>query len=143
MRWTWIGVAACAAIVASFALAQEAPKYEDLKKQYDAAKASLEAAQDAKNALGKEKDELTKQVAALQKQLNEVTRERDDLARQAASQAERTYQLRANLAAWQEFMKKYPALHAKWKVFLETELLKPANEPPALPEPTWPFRVAG
>jgi septal ring factor EnvC (AmiA/AmiB activator) len=146
MRWTWCGVAALIGVilaVARVALAQEAPKYDDLKKQYDAAIANLKAAQDAKNGLAAKNEELTKQVESLSKQLGEVMKERDELARQAAAYAERTYDLRSNLAAWQEFMKRYPTLHARWKVFLETELLKSPTEPPSLAEPTWPFRVAG
>ena len=128
---------------AGIAHAQDAPKYEQLKQEYESAKAALKASHDAKNALAKEREDLIKQIQALQKQLNDVALERDDLARQAATQAERTYQLRSAHAAWQEFMKRYPALHARWKAFLETELLKPANDPPVLPEPTWPFRVQG
>jgi predicted nuclease with TOPRIM domain len=149
MRWTSCGAAVLVGVVlgvagvAGVALAQEAPKYEDLKRQYDAALANLKAAQDAKNALAVKNEELTKQVEALSKQLGDVMKERDELARQAANYAEKTYELRANLAAWQEFIKRYPTLHARWKVFLETELLKGSNEPPALAEPTWPFRIAG
>ena len=146
MRWTWCGVTALSVTlvaIAGVAAAQEAPKYDELKKMYENAKASLQTAQDARVALAKEKEDLTKQIETLQKQFTDLSRERDELARQAASHAERTYELRANLAAWQEFMKRYPTLHARWKVFLETELLKPANDPPALAEPTWPFRVQG
>ena len=125
------------------ARAQEPPKYDDLKRMYDAAVASLKAAQDSRNELAKRNEELGKQVEALQKQLADVGRERDELARQAAGHAEKTYELRSNLAAWQEFMKRYPTLHARWKVFLEAELLRPANEPPLLAEPAWPFRLEG
>ena len=146
MRWTSYVVLTTAAVlagVAGVALAQDAPKYDELKKQYDNAVASLKVAQDAKNDLANKNLELTKQIETLQKQLGDVMRERDDLARQAATHAERTYQLRSSLAAWQEFMKRYPTLHNRWKIFLEAELLEPANEPPALPEPAWPFRLEG
>jgi predicted nuclease with TOPRIM domain len=152
MRWTWRGSVMAVVLagivtglsgVSGAARAQEPPKYDDLKKMYEAAKAQLQSQQDARNELAKRNEELGKQVAALQLQLGEVVKERDELARQAAGHAEKTYELRSTLAAWQEFMKRYPTLHARWKVFLEAELLRPANEPPMLAEPSWPFRLEG
>jgi peptidoglycan hydrolase CwlO-like protein len=129
---------------------QEAPKYDVLKKMYDDAVGSLKAAQEAKNQLatkneelGKQIGDLQKQVAELQKQLEAVTKDRDELQRAATTYAEKTYNLRAYYAAWQDFLKKYPTLHAKWKVFLDGELLKGGNQAPALVEPEWPFRVEG
>jgi predicted nuclease with TOPRIM domain len=149
MRWSWRGVvwsvvaAAMTCGLSGTARAQEPPKYDDLKRMYDAAVASLKAAQDSRNELAKRNEELGKQVEMLQKQLADVGRERDELARQAAGYAEKTYELRSNQAAWQEFMKRYPTLHSRWKVFIEAELLRPANEPPLLAEPAWPFRLEG
>jgi septal ring factor EnvC (AmiA/AmiB activator) len=149
MRPTTLFLLALIAIVtavsglAGAALAQEAPKYEDLKRMYDGAVQSLKAAHDAKLDLANKNEDLKKQVEALQKQLSETARDRDELARQCANHAERTYQLRAAHAAWQEFVKRYPSLHARWKAFLETELLRPGNDPPALAEPDWPFQLQG
>jgi peptidoglycan hydrolase CwlO-like protein len=143
MRLTkWIAVVSLA-LLTPMAAAQEAPKYDVLKKMYDDAVGSLKAAQDAKNQLATKNEELGKQVAELQKQLDAVAKERDELQRQAATYAEKTFNLRSYYAAWQEFLKKYPALQAKWRVFLDAELLKGDNEPPALAEPGWPFRVEG
>lgn len=124
-------------------LAQEAPKYEELKKMYDSALGSLKASQEAKNQLATKNEELTKQVAELQKQLDAASKERDELQRQTAQHAEKTFNLRTQHAAWQEFLKRYPTLAAKWKVFLEAELLKAGNEAPTLIDPSWPFRVEG
>ena len=73
----------------------------------------------------------------------EAARRLDVDPRRCVAVEDSTNGLRSAHAAWQEFMKRYPALHARWKAFLETELLKPANDPPVLPEPTWPFRVQG
>jgi predicted nuclease with TOPRIM domain len=138
-HWVMLAVALAAPVT----FGQEAPKYDVLKKMYDDAVGSLKSAQDAKNGLAMKNEELTKQVAELQKQLEAVSKERDELSRQAATYAERTFNLRSFYAAWQEFLKKYPALAAKWKVFLEAELLKANNDAPALPEPGWPFRIEG
>ena len=129
--------------IALAAKAQEAPKYEVLKKMYDDAVASLKEAQNKKSELATKNEELTKQVAELQKQLEATSKERDDLQRQAATYAEKTFNLRSYYATWQEFLKKYPSLAAKWRVFLDAELLKAGNEAPSLVEPEWPFRVEG
>jgi len=125
------------------ASAQEQPKYEVLKKMYDDAIASLKAAQETKSQLAAKNEELTKQVADLQKQLETVAKEREELARQVAQNAEKTFTLRANFAAWQEFLKRYPSLNARWKAFMETDLLKAGQEAPSLVDPAWPFKVEG
>jgi predicted nuclease with TOPRIM domain len=134
---------ATTALLAGGAVAQEAPKYDELKVMYKDALKSLKDQQDAKAKLAAEKEELAKQMGELQKQLDVVTKDRDELARQAATYAEKTYNLRASYAAWQEFLKRYPSLHAKWRMFLDAELLKAGNEAPSLVEPEWPFRVEG
>jgi predicted nuclease with TOPRIM domain len=140
---TWCAVAVVFGLT-GLAFGQEPPKYDVLKKMYDDAVASLKGAQESKNQLATKNEELVKQVGELQKQLDAVTRERDELQRQAATYAEQTYNLRSYYAAWQDFMKRYPALQAKWKVFLDLELLKAGSEDaPALVEPGWPFRVEG
>jgi predicted nuclease with TOPRIM domain len=145
-RRTWcaiVGLLGAAAVWASGAAAQEAPKYDVLKKMYDQSVQSLKAAQDEKNALATKNDELTKQVTELQKQLDGISKERDELTRQAATYAEKTYNLRSFYATWQDFVKRYPSLQARWRVFLDAELLKSGTEPPSLVEPEWPFRIEG
>jgi predicted nuclease with TOPRIM domain len=132
-----------AALCAGRTMAQEAPKYDELKTMYEQSLKSLKEQQDSKSKLATEKEELAKQVAGLQKQLDAVTKDRDELARQAATFAEKTYTLRTYYATWQEFLKHYPALNARWKLFLESDLLKDGNEPPTLIEPEWPFRAEG
>jgi uncharacterized protein YlxW (UPF0749 family) len=144
---TWFTTAALAAtvlgLVASVARAQAPAKYEDLKNAYDSAVGSLKAAQEAKNQLAQKNEELTKQVAELQKQLDAANKDRDELQRQANTYAERTFNLRSHYAAWQDFVKKYPSLAARWKVFLDAELLKGGDPMPALIDPVWPFRIEG
>ena len=49
--------------------------------------------------------------------------------------AERTYFLRSHFAAWQGFVGRYPELKARWKHFLETDLLNPTNELPLWTDP--------
>ncbi|HEY7115144.1 MAG TPA: hypothetical protein VH475_01080 [Tepidisphaeraceae bacterium] len=142
-RVNWILVVGLLVGSAVVAHGQEAPKYDELKKMYDDALLKMKNSQDAKAALATEKDALAKQVDELKKQLEGVTRERDELQRQATAFAERTYNLRSYQAAWQEFLKRYPALQARWRLFLDAELLKSGNEPPALIEPEWPFRIEG
>jgi peptidoglycan hydrolase CwlO-like protein len=136
-------VVLAASWIATSAHAQEQPKYEVLKKMYDDAIGSLKEAQNKKNELATKNEELAKQVAELQKQLDATTKERDDLQRQATTYAEKTFNLRSFYASWHEFLKRYPALQAKWQVFLDAELLKGGNDAPALLEPEWPFRVEG
>jgi predicted nuclease with TOPRIM domain len=114
-----------------------------LKKMYDDAVGSLKEAQNKKNELATKNEELAKQVAELQKQLDSTIKERDELQRQATTYAEKTFNLRSFYATWQEFLKRYPALQAKWKIFLDAELLKAGNDAPSLLEPDWPFRVEG
>jgi predicted nuclease with TOPRIM domain len=154
MRWLWTWLMALAALVlvdgglgvcggGARASAQEQPKYEVLKKMYDDAIGSLKAAQETKSQLAAKNEELTKQVADLQKQLEVVAKDREELARQNAANAEKTFTLRANYAAWQEFLKRYPSLNARWKAFMETDLLKAGQEAPSLMEPGWPFKVEG
>jgi predicted nuclease with TOPRIM domain len=128
---------------ASAAHAQEAPKYDVLKKMYDDAIGSLKEAQNKKNELATKNEDLAKQVAELQKQLDATSKERDELQRQATTYAEKTFNLRSFYASWHEFMKRYPALQEKWKNYLDAELLKGGNDAPALLEPEWPFRIEG
>jgi peptidoglycan hydrolase CwlO-like protein len=138
-----ITVAAVMGFGTSIALGQAPAKYEDLKNAYDSAVGSLKAAQEAKNQLAQKNEELTKQVTELQKQLEAANKDRDELQRQANTYAERTFNLRSQYAAWQEFLKKYPALAARWKVFLDGELLRGGEQMPALMDPAWPFRIEG
>jgi len=155
MRWSWkwlLGLTALLVVDGGLgvcgwpggqAAAQEQPKYEVLKKMYDDAIGSLKAAQETKNQLAAKNEELTKQIAELQKQMEAVAKEREELARQVAGNAEKTFTLRANYAAWQEFLKRYPSLNARWKAFMETDLLKAGQDAPALVDPAWPFKAEG
>src|SRR5689334_21216917 len=98
------------------AAAQDQPSAEQLKKNYDDALAQLKTAQDRKNELAVENEKLGAKLAETQKQL-------DEARKQAAGYAEQTFYLRSHYAAWQNFVKRYPALRQRWIVFLEGGLL--------------------
>jgi chromosome segregation ATPase len=120
---------------ARLALAQEATSPEQLKKLYDDALAQLKAAQDRKNELAQQNEQLTAKVADLQKQLDQSRGEALELKRRDAESAEKSYFLRSHYAAWQGFVDRYPELKARWKRFLETDLLNGQNELPEWKDP--------
>jgi predicted nuclease with TOPRIM domain len=129
------------ALTTGFAYAQDAANPEQLKKLYDDALAQLKAAQDRKNELATQNEQLTAKVAELQKQLDAARGEMVELRRQDAENAEKSFYLRSHHAAWQTFVERYPELKARWKQFLERDLLAAGNELPGLPDPGWPLTV--
>lgn len=122
-----------------FALAQDANNPEQLKKLYADALAQLKAAQDRKNELATQNEQLTAKVAELQKQLDAARGEMLELKRRDAENAENSFYLRSHHAAWQTFVERYPELKARWKHFLENDLLAAGNELPQLIDPVWPM----
>src|SRR5579862_911342 len=105
---------------------------DELNRKYQDALVQLKAAQDRKNELATENEKLTAHVADLQKQLDEANR-------QASTFAQQTFQLRANYAAWEAFMKRYPLLLGKWKVFIESDPLALPSEWPDMVDPLHPL----
>jgi predicted nuclease with TOPRIM domain len=134
---------AALALSASITLAQDAANPEQLKKLYDDALAQLKAAQDRKNELAQQNEQLTAKVTDLQKQLDQVRGEVLELRRHDAESAEKTFFLRSHYAAWQGFVENYPELKARWKRFLETDLLSGTIELPSLAAPQLPVTTSG
>ena len=136
----WAAVVAVA-LSAGLALAQEAANPEQLKKLYDDALAQLKAAQDRKNELAQQNEQLTAKVTELQKQLDQSRGEMLELKRRDAESAEKSFFLRSHYAAWQGFVDRYPELKARWKHFLETDLLNAQADLPQWTDP-WSARPA-
>jgi len=134
-----IGTAGLARTTYCFGQDQSNP--EQLKKLYGDALAQLKAAQDRKNELATQNEQLTAKVAELQKQLDQARSEMVELKRQDAENAEKTFYLRSYHAAWQTFIDRYPELKARWKHFLDRDVLAAGNEMPTLPDPEWPLTV--
>ncbi len=124
MRWLIPGICALAMAFSSAAMAQEDPKPDELKRMYESSQQQLKAAQDRKNELANEVENLNKRLIETQKQL-------DSAQANEASFAERTYQLRSTLVAWDRFLESYPVLKGRWQAYLQTDLLD------GLALPTW------
>jgi hypothetical protein len=101
---------------------------EELNRKYQDALAQLKSAQDRKNELAAENEKLKASVADLEKQLNEANR-------QAATFAEQTFRLRSHYAAWHAFLRRYPVLLEKWKLFIESDPLAVPSELPDMVDP--------
>lgn len=89
---------------------------DQLKRMYDDAVQQLRAAQDRRNELAKENEKLTSQNRELQKQVV-------DARADAQALTDRTFKMRAEYAAFVDFLKRYPAIDARWRVFLRRDLL--------------------
>jgi len=133
----WVAAALVPVLIlsAGLVLAQDAASPEQLKKLYGDALAQLKAAQDRKNELAQQNEQLTAKVAELQKQLDQSRGEALELKRKDAESAEKTYFLRSHYAAWQGFVDRYPGLKARWKHFLETDLLNGQTDLPQWTDP--------
>ena len=139
LLWVAAAVAVSAvSLTAGLAAAQEAANPEQLKKLYGDALAQLKAAQDRKNDLAQQNEQLTARVQELEKQLATLRGEMVELKRGDAEAAEKTFLLRSHFAAWNDFVDRYPELKARWKRFLQTDLLNPRNDLPTWPDPWSP-----
>jgi len=96
-------------------LAQDQNNPDVLRKELAETMSQLKAAQDRKNELANEYEKLKAQMATMQKQL-------DDANRALAENAERTYAIRAQQAAWNAFLDRDPRLRTRWEIFLETPI---------------------
>ena len=141
--WAVAAAVAVLALSAGLALAQDAANPEQLKKLYDDALAQLKAAQDRKNELATQNEQLTAKVGELQKQLDQARSEMLELKRHDAESAEKSFFLRSHYAAWQSFVDNYPELKARWRRFLETDLLSGTIELPSLADPQFPVTTSG
>ncbi|HVT89912.1 MAG TPA: hypothetical protein VHD56_13745 [Tepidisphaeraceae bacterium] len=133
MRATWVAAIVFALI--GWAGAQEqTTNPEEMNRKYQDALAQLKSAQDRKNELAGENEKLTARLAELQKQL-------DESRRQAATFAEQTFQLRSHKAAWDLFMRRYPALMERWKLFIQSYPLDIPAQSPDLVDPQNPLMM--
>jgi hypothetical protein len=110
------------------AVARDQDNPDVLKKELADALGQLKAAQDRKNELATENEKLKAQLAAMQKDLDEVRRAQ-------ATWAEQSYFLRAQHAAWDDFLERYPRLKAEWEVFLSAGPFAAANDRPQWADP--------
>lgn len=142
MRKLAWAVTAAVALTAGIVLAQDANNPEQLKKLYNDTLAQLKAAQDRKNELATQNEQLAAKVQELQKQLDAARGEMLQLKRQDAESAEKTFYLRSHHAAWQAFVERYPELKARWKRFLENDILAANNDLPGMVAPQDPLSAA-
>jgi predicted nuclease with TOPRIM domain len=134
-----IGVLLALLLSATIAVAQDAPKPEQLKKMYDDALAQLKAAQDRKTELAQENEQLKAQLGELTKERDRLKGEMVELKRNDAEMAERTFFLRSQYAAWQTFLSGHPEFKARWELFLDNSLLNPRASVPEIIDPQWPL----
>jgi len=113
------------------ARAQEQKNPDELKKLYEEAVSQLKAAQDRKNELAAENEKLQARIVELETRLAERNAE-------AADYAERTWFLRAHLAAWQRFLDRYPDWRARWEAFLAADVFDPLADWPIHNAPPGP-----
>lgn len=144
--WRWTVTAAlvaalCAAVAAPAprAGADDEPKPDELKQMYATTLDQLKKSQERKTQLAAENEQLKAKVADLEKQLAAVQARNGDLQKQADGYAEKTFFLRSHYAAWQEFLRRYPRLQIRWKMFLEDEALFPRHDVPPFIDPEWPW----
>ena len=114
-------------------LAQDQNNPDILRKELAEAMSQLKAAQDRKNELANEYEKLKAQTATIQKQL-------EDMQRVLATNAEQTYALRAERAAWNAFIDRDPRLRARWEIYLDTPVpdFLSSNDPWVLEKPMPP-----
>ena len=144
MRTTQWGLLAAITMAAVFGLgqpaaaAQDTPNPEQLKKMYDDALVQLKAAQERKNQLAAENEKLAAEVAGLKKQVDQMQGRMEELKRTDADHAEKTFFLRSHYAAWQAFVRRYPEMMVRWKVYIEADF--PVVPTPAIDalDPGWP-----
>jgi hypothetical protein len=125
-----LGLMLVIGLASSAVLGQEPPKPDDLNRAYQDALGQLKAAQDRKNELANENMQLLEQIADLHRQLADARRQLDRAA-------DRTYFYRSHYAAWQVFIRQYPALKARWTVFLKGNLLALHDMLPELMQSDW------
>lgn len=120
-------------------LAQDDPKPDQLKKMYEDAVAQLRAAQDRKSELAKENEELKAKLKDLTTQVGSARKKADELETDAAGRSEKTFFLRSQYAAWRQFVRQYPSIEVRWKLFLEGGILQSPERVSELYDPDWPI----
>jgi septal ring factor EnvC (AmiA/AmiB activator) len=125
------------------ARAQEEPKPEQLKKMYDDTLGQLKDAQNRKNELATENERLNAKLAELKKQLDDANAKVQTLEEQVGGFAEQTFRLRSHYAAWQSFLRSYPDLISRWRLFLGNDSFSIPKDVPSLMDPQWPLSAEG
>ena len=143
-RWCWIMALVAAGLVASFivpprALAEDEPKPDQLKQMYQDTLAQLKSAQERKTQLAAENEQLKTKIAELEKQMKASETKAAEIEKQSNAFAEKTFFLRSHYSAWQEFLRRYPRLQIRWRVFLENDMFSPRNDLPLFVDPEWPW----
>jgi septal ring factor EnvC (AmiA/AmiB activator) len=134
-----VGWSAIFLSAAPIAKADDEPKPEQLKQMYENTLAQLKSAQERKTQLAAENEQLKAKVVELEKQMQAVATKAADLEKQSEAYAEKTFFLRAHYSAWQDFLRRYPRMQIRWRVFLENDLLTPRNDLPVFVDPDWPW----
>jgi septal ring factor EnvC (AmiA/AmiB activator) len=145
-RWRWIFWTLAALTLAAApptrparAAIDDEPKPEQLKQMYQDTLDQLKKSQERKTQLAAENEQLKARIADLEKQLQSLQVHSADLQKQADGYAEKTFFLRSHYAAWQEFLRRYPRLQIRWKLFLEDDALTPSQNTPPFIDPDWPW----
>jgi septal ring factor EnvC (AmiA/AmiB activator) len=112
--------------------AADTPTPDQLKKMYDDALVQLKSAQDRKNELAKENEDLKAKTEELTRDLATAQAQVQDLKRDVADNAGKDH------AAWENFLRQYPEVLAKWKSFLQSDIAAATTKTPALLDPRWP-----
>ena len=128
--WLIIAVFATAPVVG----ADEKPNPDELKKAYDDTLLQLKAAQNSKNDLARQNDKLTRQIEELRKELLSSQGQVEVLKREVSDNDQKTFELRSYRAAWDKFLRAYPDLMARWKLFLGEDVLAAPSQTQPLVE---------
>lgn len=124
-------------VLPTLVLANDDPSH--LRKMYESAVQQLRVSQNRKNDLAQQNERLNAEIAKLKQQLAERDAEVASLQKQAAFWAQTAYELRVHLAAWNEFVTRWPGLNARWRGFLQTGIAEP---PPGISRSTGEANVA-
>ncbi len=65
------------------------------------------------------------------------------MKRDIADNDDRTFFLRSYHAAWLSFIRRYPEVMARWKLYLGDSVLSVPQEMPDLINPAWPMLMEG
>ncbi len=132
------GVLAGILLFSGISYAADTPTPDQLKKMYDDALVQLKSAQDRKNELAKENEDLKAKTEELTKDLAASQAQVQDLKREVADNAGKDFYLRAYHAAWENFLRQYPQVLAKWKLFMQSDVAAVSPRTPALLDPGLP-----
>jgi hypothetical protein len=138
MRWMIL----CLAVLTSATAARgDNVKPDDVERMFHDTLIQLKDAQNRKAELATQNEKLTARVADLEKQLSAQGLQLDDARRQASALADRTLFLRSHYAAWEQFIAAYPAVRAKWELFMRTVAWASAPQPGIFMDPEWPISM--